>query len=146
MRSIFGAMVWETLKRGSWVLPIGFLGGNALNVLFFASLAGTGIVVLNNHEFVIWHLLASQVNMMCFACALVVAQGKSERFFTLPISNRTFAAYQLLIGMVLMFVESAVSAALMNAYYGLDWPVWGPALYAAAALAMCCAAAWLGSA
>ena len=142
MRSIFVAMIWETLKRGCWVLPIGFAGGNSLSVLLFTSLAGAHIAVTRDPEFVKWHLIATQFNMLCFASAVIAAQGKPERYFTLPISNRRLAAYHLLIGMSLMVAESLLSTVLLNALWGLDWPLWGPALFGAAALAAVYAALW----
>jgi len=143
MQSIFGTLVWETLLRGRWLLPIAFLGGNLVPILVLGALARQGISVSNQPDFIILHLVLSQVNMMIFAFAIFISQGKVERLFTSPISNRRLVAYHLLIGMAMMFTESALSTFLVNALYGAGWPIWGPALFGATALAVVYAAAWL---
>src|SRR3954447_11853777 len=128
MRTIFAAFVWETLVRGRWLLPLGFLTGNLLTFVLFATCARKGVAITKDAEFVLFHLVASQMNMGVFGVCLFSVQGKAQRLFTLPITNRTIAAYTLLVAMTLMFAESVLSAMLMNALYGAGWPLWGPAL------------------
>jgi hypothetical protein len=143
MQSIFAAMVWETLTRGRWILPLGFLIGNALSLLLFQMTIGRHIDITRSPEFVLWHLMASQTNMLIFGAVIMLAQGKPDRLFTHPITNRTVTAYYMLIAMALMFTESVLSALLINALYGAGWPLWGPALYSAVGLITIYATFWI---
>src|SRR5690242_18437878 len=114
MRTIFSAMLWDTLYRGRWVLPIGFLGGNVLNIFLFQPTIGRGIDIAREPEFVLGHLLVAPVNMLIFSAVIMLAQGKPDWLFTHPVTNRTLTAYYMLISSGLLFAQSVLSTLLMN--------------------------------
>ena len=142
MRSIFFAMLRDAVQRGRWILPLGFLAGNLLPVLLFTAFAKIGVKVTNAPDWLFLHLMVTHVSIMSFAPAIMFAQGPPNRLFTFPVSNRRLVAYYLLIAGSLMIAQIALSQALINAIFGLDWPIQGPALFGGAALALVYAVIW----
>ena len=65
---------------------------------------------------------------------MMEAQGPLKRFYAWPVSSTTIAVWQLLPGMLgaaLMYLGSAM---VINLLFDLGWPLWGPALFFAAAV------------
>ena len=144
MRSIPVAMIWELFQRGRWYLAGAFLAGNALPVIILTAL-GSEHVVFDPDErwLVLIHVMAIQINAVVFGAALLHAQGHPSRLYTFPIPAATLAAWQLIPAMLSLGLEVAFSTAILNQLFNLNWPVWGPALFVAVALAAVQALFWL---
>jgi hypothetical protein len=135
MRSIPFAMTWDMLRRWWWCL-IGFgVGANALPVLLFGILQHDGTLEPGDTTSVMLHAVLVEISWLGFGVAVFGALGTPARLYTLPIRSSTIALVQMVQGMVLIAVESIVSTALLNAAFGLRWPLLGPALFAAAGFA-----------
>ncbi len=63
----------------------------------------------------------------------MIAQGPLSRLYTTPISSHSIVAWHLISGAAILAAETALAAWLYNTLFHVGWPIWGPALYAAAA-------------
>ena len=143
MRSIPVAMTWELLAHGRWTLPASFLGGNLLPVLLLGALLMHGEIDSNDPSVIVMHFMFVQTSMFCFAAGAMASMGAPARLFAWPIRSSTLAACQMLPMMLLVGLETLVSGVALNAMFDLDWPVWGPALFAATSMAAVQAVLWL---
>jgi hypothetical protein len=135
MRSIPFAMTCDLLRHWWWYF-IGFaVGANALTVLLFGVLQHYGALEPGDTTSVMLHSVLVEINWLMFGVAVFGALGTPARLYPLPIRSSTIALVQMVQGMVLIAVESVVSTALLNAAFGLRWPLLGPALFAAAGFA-----------
>lgn len=143
MRSIPLAMTWEMLYRGRWSLIAGLLGANALPALIMTALAAEGPLDPEHPSQILMHLLLIQICMLVFASALFTAQGHPSRLYAFPVSASTLAACHLFPAMAAVAIAAVVNSAVLNLVFQLHWPLWGPALFAAVAIAVVQAALWL---
>lgn len=143
MRSIPHALVWELWRHGRWILLLGALGANILPTVIMAALHNDGAIQPRDPIFIGIHLVLVLINMMTFAAAIFTAQGSPSRLFALPVDSSSLVAWHLIPAMVLTWLMSAASGAALNAVFDLGWPVWGPAMFAAVAVAAVQGALWL---
>jgi hypothetical protein len=143
MRSIPLTMTWEMLWRGRWGLPAAALGANLLPAILLAALRHEGAVVPEDPSQIVIHITLVQINMFSFAVAVFMAQGQPSRLYAFPVPTSVLVAWHLLPAMAAVAIQSVVSTAALNATFHLNWPLWGPALFVAVALAWVQAAAWL---
>lgn len=145
MRSVPLAMTWEFLDRGRWMLPAGALAANAMTFLILTALRREGGALPSHHEAVITiHVALMQMHLFVFAAFVLTILGKSSRLYCLPVRTSTMVAWRLIPAMVVAAVEMALSTAVVNSVFALDWPVWGPALTHAVILAAVMSALWIG--
>ena len=142
MRSIPMAMTWETLQRGRWGLLLGVLGANALPILLLAALRHEGGIDFTDPGLIGIQVALVQINMFAFGAAALSAQGAPSRLYAQPIRTESLVAWHMLLAMALISLEMVVSTVVLNALFDLDWPLWGPALFSAAALVAIQAVAW----
>lgn len=143
MRSIPWAMTWEMLHRGRWSLSAAFLTANALPILLLAALRRDGAIDPQDSSVFIMHMVLMQIGALVFGAAIFSAQGQMASLYVFPLSSATLVAWRMLPAMACMFVQSVASTVLLNALFDLDWPLWGPAMFLAVALASVYAASWL---
>lgn len=143
MRSIPVAMTWELLSHGRWTLPASLLGANLLPVLLLSALRLQGWEEQNAPSTIVLHFMLVQVSTLVFASGTFSAQGAPARLFAWPIRTTTLVASQMLPAMLVVGIETFVSGAALNALFGLNWPLWGPALFAATSIAAGQATLWL---
>jgi hypothetical protein len=143
MRSIPVAMTLEIFRHGKWLLLLGLLGANVLPVLLLAALSQEGMLRPTDPHMLVMHIVLTQVSLFAFGMSVIAAQGPLARLYTYPVSSATIVAWRMLPAMLLVALEVIASTAALNAVFDLGWPLWGPALFAAAALALMQAALWL---
>jgi hypothetical protein len=143
MRSIPLAMTWEMLRRGWWVLALAALGANALPVLLFTLLRHDGALDPADQSQIIMNMVMVQINVFLFSTAAYASLGPPARLYTFPVSTSSIIAWHLVLGMLAVALELIASTAMLNAMFGLEWRLWGPALFAAVAMAAFQAAIWL---
>lgn len=143
MRSIAYAIIWETWRRGGWYLLAGLLAANLMPALLFTALQFHGAIDPGHASFLVMHIVLVQINGFVFAAMVFCAQGNLSRLYAMPASTPTLVVWHLLPMMVLVGAESAASSAAINAQFGLGWPVWGPAFFAAVMVAAIAALHWL---
>ncbi|MES2790396.1 MAG: hypothetical protein V4719_12365 [Planctomycetota bacterium] len=142
MQSIPQALIWETLAHGRWGLIIGVLGANFVPLLLFSALTQSGPIDTADSSYVIMCVVLTQIHLFTFGTAVISAQGQPSRLYSAPVPNATLAIWHLLPAMVLVATETVLSTVLLNALFGLNWPLWGPALFVAAALPAVQATIW----
>lgn len=142
MRSVPVAMTWEILSGGRWSLLTFALGANVMPLFLLSALRFDGGVDPMDPSMLTMHLVLVQMNMFIFGMAMMDTPGQPARLFALPISTSAIVGWQMLLGMVLMALETLASTACLNAMFGLGWPLWGPALFAAAGVSGIQAALW----
>ena len=143
MNSISSAMLWELMTRGRWQIPGWFLFGNFLPFLLYTAFHHFQ-VDFADPAMVAMHVVLLQLTMLIFGLGIVAAQGTLSRLFLLPISTQRIVAWHFLPGSLLLSLEVSVSLSVQNAHFGLNQPILGPALFAAAAWA--CAQRLVGQA
>ncbi|MBX3444842.1 MAG: hypothetical protein KF774_20750 [Planctomyces sp.] len=143
MRSIPWVMSWAMLRRSPWGLVGALLGANLLPVFLLSALRSAGGVDPNDPAMIIIHVVLSQITAFVLAAALFGSQGPVSGLFCFPASTATIVTWRLLPAMALAAAAVGGSTLAINALYGMDWPVLGPALTVAAALALVQAAFWL---
>ncbi|MBC7817255.1 MAG: hypothetical protein IAG10_10235 [Planctomycetaceae bacterium] len=142
MRSIPVVMTWEMLSRGRWQLPAFALAANVLPVFLLTALRHDGAIDPDDPSMLVMQLTLIQIQMFIFGCAAFDAQGQPSRLYAMPIPTSSLVAWQMLPSMVLVGLESLASTAWLNAAFDLNWPLWGPALFAAVGVAGIQAALW----
>lgn len=142
MRSIPLALAWETYRRGG-ILLVGFLGANAITVFLMSALRMEMQLNPIQPELLAMHVALVQLNMFIFGATVLHAQGWISRLYTHPIRNEALAGWHMLYAMILMASQVALSTYLLNTIFGLQWPILGPALFAAAGMAAAQAISWL---
>jgi hypothetical protein len=143
MKSIPAALSWELFERGKWTLPGAFLTGNALTMVVLAGLHHDGPINPENRDMIQIQVTMLFVNATLFGAALFTAMGNPSRLRAFPAPSSAIVAWQLLPAMAVMGLECLLSAALFNAVFKVNWPLWGPALFMPVALAACAAVFWL---
>lgn len=142
MRTVPIAITWEMLVGGRWSLLTFALGANVMPVFLLGALRLEGGVDPADPSMLTMHLVLVLMNMFIFGMAMMDTSGLPTRLFALPISTPAIVGWQMLLGMVLMSLESVASTACLNAMFNLGWPVWGPALFAAVGVSGIQAALW----
>jgi hypothetical protein len=144
MRSILVAMMWETLRRGWWSLITFGLAVNVFPCALYTALGRYVEIDPLDKAQLLMHLIFVQIYPLGFGVVAIAAVGAPARLYALPIRTSTLVALQLLQVSLLVAAEILVSTAALNALYGLRWPLWGPALFGAVAVAGLQAVVWLG--
>ncbi len=142
MRSIPYAMTWELLRRGRWQMLLAVLGANLLSLLFLTLLRMDGPLDLDGPGLITMQLVLIQFQPLLFAVAIFASIDLTSRSYVLPIPTSTLVAWKMIPSVILMFLESILSALALNWLFGLHWPIWGPAFLSAVSLAMILAALW----
>ena len=132
MRSIPQALMWEMFSRGRWHILGFFVLGNLLPLLVYGALSPFEMDP-NDSALLIMHLCFLPIVLFQFAVGIVAAQGSLSRLYTTPISTASLVAWHMFPGGVLLAIEVAVAAWTYNILFQAGWPIWGPALFAAAA-------------
>jgi hypothetical protein len=135
-------MTREMLRRGRWSLPTAALGANALPLLLFSVLQHDGALDPTEKSQIMMHIVVVQINVLLFGISVFGAIGAPARLYALPIRTSSLVALQLLQGMLAVAAELVLSTMLLNAAFGLGWPLWGPALFGAVAAATILALLW----
>ena len=133
MRSIPAAMTWEFLARGRWALPAAALGAFLFPAIVFTAMEHDGSLNPNDPSMFVMCMVMMQLNMLAFVAALMSAQRPMSRLYAYPASTATLVAWRLLPAMAAIAVESVAWTAAVNAMFHLNWPLWGPAMFAAPA-------------
>ena len=144
MRSIPAAMIWETFRRGWWSLITFGLAVNLFPCALYTALGRYVVIDPLDKAQLLTHLIFVQIYPLGFGVVAIAAVGAPARLYALPIRTSTLVALQLLQVSLLVAAEILVSTAALNALYGLRWPLWGPALFGAVAVAGLQAVVWLG--
>lgn len=134
MRSIPQALMWEMFSRGRWRIPGFYVLGNLVPLLLFALFSHLGVDP-QDHSFLVLHICFLPLLMLVFGSGVLSAQGSLARLYTTPVSTASLVAWHMFPGSVLLATEIAVAACMYNILFNLGWPIWGPALFAAAAWA-----------
>ena len=108
-----------------------------------SALQSDGALLADAHSALVFQILFVQFNVALFGVALIAAGWNMSRLYVYPASTPTLVAWRLLPAMALTVVESVAWTAALNSLFPLDWPLWGPALFSAAAVAALEAAVWL---
>lgn len=143
MRSIPQAMLWEFLWNGRWGLLAAVLGANALQTFLFSALRLQGEVDFSDPSYIGMHVALMPISTLIFGAAVFAAQGSISRLFAHPVPTSTLVTWHMFPAMGAIVIESVASTALLNATFGLEMPVWGPALFVAVAVASLQATLWL---
>ena len=143
MRSVPAAMTWEMFSNGRWSFLGAILAAHAVPALLLTALRNEGGFDPHEESSIVIHVVVMLMNGTTIAATIMSAQRHPSRLYAFPISNATLVAWQMLPAMVTLFVESVLSTMTLNAVYGLGWPLWGPALFLACALAAVQGMMWL---
>jgi hypothetical protein len=143
MRSIPAAMTWEILRRGCWLLLLAILTAMAFPAMLLTALRHDGLVDMHDKSMLIMQIVMLQFGMFIFGAMLYGAQGKVSQLYAYPVRTSELVAWRLLPVMALIALEVVVSVGVLNLIFGVQWPIWGPAIFAAAAIAAVMAVAWL---
>src|SRR5712691_2305151 len=143
MRSIPLAMTWEMFSRGRWSLIAAALGANVFPALILTAVRHEGTIDPEDSSQLVMHMVLVQISMFCFAAAAFAAQGEPSRLYAFPVPTSSLVAWKMLPAMVLVSLETLVSSAALNVVFDLNWPLWGPALFVAVAVAAIQATLWL---
>ena len=141
MRSIPLAMTWEMLQRGRWYLIAYFLGAQLIISVVFGALARAGVdfedpsMVGVGASFLLTY-------MFLFSVSALAYQGPPSRLYTYPVSSLTIVSGHLLVSMASVGLQILLSIFLMNICFKTNWPLWGPVLFAAAAVCSIQATTW----
>ncbi len=144
MKSVPGALGWEMLSHGRWGLILAALGANALPVLLFLALKHDGALnATAEPSTVIMHMTTVLLNLFLFDTAVIGTLSPMSRLYTVPVSTASLVGWHLVLGMIAVMLEMAASIAVLNLSFGLNWPLFGPTLFAGATFALFLSSLWL---
>ncbi len=141
--SAAAALTRELFDRGRWSHSAAALGALALPVILLSALAREGGLDAEDKSALIMHFVLLQYNIVCFGASLLAVEWKLSSLYPLPATTTTLVAWRMFPAAALMFVETVAWTAILNAMFHLGWPLWGPALFAAAAYAAIVSAVWI---
>jgi hypothetical protein len=143
MRSLPAAMTWELLRRDWWALAAATLTAFALPTIILTALAHDGAVDPADQSMLILHMVMVHLNAFVVGAALVATSWNMSRLYAYPATTAALTAWRVLPAMLLIAVETVVWTAALNLAFQLDWPLWGPALFSAVAVAAVIASFWI---
>jgi hypothetical protein len=136
-------MTWQLLAHGGRGLLAAALGAIACPAIILLALESDGAIDAQSPSMVIMHIIFIHINILSFGMAILAAQRRMSQLYAYPVRTSAMVAWRLLPAMAVVAMLTAASTALLNALFNLPWPVWGPALFVAVALATVEAAVWL---
>ncbi len=139
MKSIPSALLWDFSNRGWWCLLNALAVGLGVPLIVYKLLLQIGPLELQAGRTL--HFVLMFIGFVASAGAALAAHGDTERFYLLPLSNRTLAAVTLFPGMICVAGTYLITSGALNIAFGVRWPVWGPAVFLAVALGAIHAAA-----
>jgi hypothetical protein len=142
MRSIPWVMTLDFLRRGRWMLPSLALLANAMPLLLLTALRASEALNPSDSSHITMHIVLTQMSMWIFGVAIISSMGPVSKMYALPVTTTTIVVWRLLLLAGLAFTVGALNTLLINVLFDVDWPVWGPALLLAAALALAQASVW----
>jgi hypothetical protein len=143
MRSIPAAMTWEILKRGRWGFLYAMLAAIATPAFLLTALRHDGLVDAKDPSMLIMQIVLMQVGIFSFGTALYGAQGKMSRLYAYPARTSELVAWRLLPVMIIVALQVMFCIWILDLIVNLQWPIWGPGLFSAAAVSAVMAVAWL---
>ncbi len=143
MHSIPAAMSWEILARGKWTLLAAALGALALPAMILSALETVGAIDAQNPSIVVIHIVMVHINVSMFGAASLIVQRRMSQYYAYPVRTSTIVAWRLIPMMALVAVQTALGTVVLNYWFELGWPIWGPAMFVAVAFAAVVAAFWL---
>ena len=132
MRSMPQALLWETVSHGRWAIPSFFLVAIMLPLLIYGALSGLTIDP-QAHEFIALQFAFLPIVVFQLAIGVAVAQGPLSRLYAFPISANSIVTWHMLSGALILAFETVATCWLFNSLFQVNWPILGPALFAAAA-------------
>jgi hypothetical protein len=136
MTSIYQSLGWEFIKRGSWAIPCTVLLASLLPISIYSILRGVDELDYRDRSLSVIHLVFFQLVAFMMAFGIGTALGSIKRLFTLPIATSSIVAWHTLIGCGVLAGQMALFSWFMNFFFDARWPLWGPALFAAAMWAL----------
>ena len=136
-------MTWEIFAHNCWGLLAATLGAIAFPSIIFMALESDGALDPQDTSMLMMHIVMMHFNVLIFASALLVAQGRMSQLYAYPARTSAIVAWRMLPAMLIVFLQTALSIAVLNAVFELGWPIWGPACFLAVAFAAVQAALWL---
>ncbi len=143
MQSIPVTMTWEILRRGRWYLALATLGGLALPIIVLAALRNDGLSDMQDQSLINICVLFTLNCMFTFGSGIFSSRDKISRLYVYPLRTSTIVAWRMLPAMAIISLQMSFGIAFINAIFGANWPIWGPAMAAAVAFAAVDAVAWL---
>lgn len=146
MRSIAGAMAWELVARGRWQILGSALGMFAFPILILASMGPVGSHLGQNGD------MSNQMLGFCFVQANILAivipllalcMSLRGRVYAYPATTATLVNGWTLPAAAIAALDLIVWTVAMNAMFRLQWPVFEPAMFAAAITIVTFSAVWL---
>jgi hypothetical protein len=135
MRSVPAAMTWEIVARGKWHMTLAILGAVAFPAMILTALNRDGGLNPTDPSMLMMHTIMTLVAMLFCGSAIMQSQGKASKLYTYPLTNFQIVAWRMFPAMAIIAVQMAIVLATLNGVFKLDWPIWGPALAAAAGFA-----------
>ncbi len=135
MRSIPIALTWEMLCKGRWLLPLMALVASVMPLTILGLLKANGAIDPGEPHYITFHMTLFQIGAVVFSVAIFGSQPRPATLYTLPIRNSTLVVWLLLPSALTVALHSYLSGKIINTVYQFDWPLVGPALLAAVAVA-----------
>lgn len=132
MNSVSKAILWEITIRGRWQIPAWFIGSNALPFLLYSAF-GKFEIDQADPAFVMMHVMMLPFMLMLSALGIIASQGTLSRLFLAPVTTASIVGWHMFPGAILLSLQLVASLAFQNAYFGSQFPLLGPSLFAAVA-------------
>jgi hypothetical protein len=136
-------MTWELFRRGRWGFLGAYLAAVALPALLYTALRVDGAFDPADRALIVIHMVLMLFAAMAFCSPIFSALGDPSRLYAYPATAATIAAWNLVPAMAAVSSGYLATAATLNALFHVDWPLWGPALFLPAGLAVFAATMWL---
>lgn len=130
MHSIPQALLWELTHRGRWKLIAFAITANAIPLMLLSALQSDGAIDPLDSSSVIMHSIFVQLNVLIFGIGIYDAQGLPSRLYAMPIRTASLVSWQLLTGMAAIGLQFAASTIMLNSLFDINWPLWGPLIFA----------------
>jgi hypothetical protein len=135
------ALARDFVRRGAAVVPVTLAAMIALPAWIWLMLGRDGALSAISREGVGLHFTLTLFMGFGAAVAIIQALGQLSRFFVRPISATRLVTIQMVLAMGTIAVMYLIAGSLLN-LGGMHWPLLGPALFLATAIACGLAAIW----
>lgn len=127
MRSIAYAMTWETLSRGRWAILTASLAAVAFPAFLVTALRHDGFIKWQDPVWINLHMAMATTTVFICALALRTGQGSVAKLFSMPVTSSQIVVWTFLPASFVIALQYLVSTLIVNAMFGINWPLLGPA-------------------
>jgi hypothetical protein len=144
MSSVARSLLWEFWSQTRWGLAAAALGTAAVPALLLHLLRNQHALEPDEKGLEMLHFVWIACEALALISVVIGTRRRLTHLHALPIPNMELTFWQLTSSLIFCAAAFLVVAAGLNAIYGINWPLWGPAMFIGVTCVAAQTAFWLG--